>query len=751
MNLVHLANDWVKDAIHGIGKIKHTVASLIAIYKELKGWENVVDAISDIKLVGNALEITSKMAKKWHCKGLTEALNNLVDVHKLRPSLAESTELNAVDDRLTIYKLTKFPPIPAVADLDEAKRLQAERDQELKDEKAALKSRVISQLGEDLTFNLEVKEWYRYQNGYWKAIHADVVERLVRIALTDLNITDRQLYGKAVQIKDIREVVALLKVGSLTEKLSHQSKYPHMINLRDGAYDTIEKKLLPHSRDYSFTYQLPYRWADRSNGCDAILDWLKFALNDDKNAIKLLLCYLNAVVTGRTDAQKFLQLVGEGGAGKSTFANIAQALVGSENYWATTLELLESDKFESANFYGKHLVVVSEVGYTNNLGKFQNLKRLTGGDSIRNERKNIQATSTFAFKGKVIIVGNEPIDPTASEGGNAWNRRAINVPFTKIIEENQREDLLTIDGDEIRGKFKECMPALLELVLNLDPNEVKTYLNNAKSLSPTLAGFERQVMIQRDPIAAWLEQNCVIEMGAKTQIGKAQTINISSEKDGVRIARSITELADVQLYANYSEWCRNQGHKPVANAKFSSGILEISKRFNLGLERKRLAGGVHIINLAIRKVHDIDTPTPILKELTCEEVSNSHDLPKDSIVTVQGEEGTFKLLCYDQAEAILLDANYKTIRANRSKIALYVDNKPIEKGDTVEVVALPPINTVSHFQSRSFTVGSQWVVKEFFDMIPELSHGSLIWVSLTSSSITGSVEIPFSNEWIRKA
>jgi putative DNA primase/helicase len=44
-----------------------------------------------------------------------------------------------------------------------------------------------------------------------------------------------------------------------------------------------------------------------------------------------LLAFLSAVVTRRSDLQRYLELIGGGGTGKSTFMALAKALAGEEN------------------------------------------------------------------------------------------------------------------------------------------------------------------------------------------------------------------------------------------------------------------------------------------------------------------------------------------------------------------------------------------------------------------------------------
>ena len=90
--------------------------------------------------------------------------------------------------------------------------------------------------------------------------------------------------------------------------------------------------------------------------------------------------YLLGIVTGRTDWQKYLELIGPGGTGKSTFTRLAIALVGQENVHTTTLKKLEGEKFETASIAGKRLVLINDSErYAGEVGK---LKNLTGQDTL---------------------------------------------------------------------------------------------------------------------------------------------------------------------------------------------------------------------------------------------------------------------------------------------------------------------------------------------------------------------------------
>ncbi|HSN23332.1 MAG TPA: DUF5906 domain-containing protein, partial [Methylomicrobium sp.] len=54
-------------------------------------------------------------------------------------------------------------------------------------------------------------------------------------------------------------------------------------------------------------------------------------------------------------------LQGEPGTGKGTLARLLKEIVGPQGFWKSSIELLENDKFEPANYYQKRLLQFDEV------------------------------------------------------------------------------------------------------------------------------------------------------------------------------------------------------------------------------------------------------------------------------------------------------------------------------------------------------------------------------------------------------
>ena len=113
--------------------------------------------------------------------------------------------------------------------------------------------------------------------------------------------------------------------------------------------------------------------------------------------VEVLRAFLKAVLCGRTDIQRFPELVGPGGSGKGTFTRLAQGLVGLENVAVTELKYLESNRFETSNLIHKRLIIITDAEQW--AGQITTLKALTGGDSIRVEHKNVQKHPTAVAEG----------------------------------------------------------------------------------------------------------------------------------------------------------------------------------------------------------------------------------------------------------------------------------------------------------------------------------------------------------------
>ncbi|ACB54126.1 hypothetical protein cce_4778 [Crocosphaera subtropica ATCC 51142] len=363
-----------------------------------------------------------------------------------------------------------------------------------------------------LIFEDATGEWHLYsaeKEGIWGKISKIQLEKRIILELRELKQKFEQINGQiAGAIKSVKEsnrsreekkdIIEQLKaqkptyreitinfVEKLGKKLSRIllvtemacNAHKGLIPFRNGVLDIETRDLWPHSPTNYFTWSLPYDYNPLATG-EPIKQWLLEMMQGDESLVELVRAYLHGVVTGRADWQKFLELIGPGGTGKSTLIRLAIALVGFSNCHVTTLKRLETSKFETANIKDKRLVLVTDAErYT---GDVTTLKALTGEDSLPYEKKMQQATGGFKPDCLVIIAGNEHIK--TSDYTSGLQRRRITVGMRrKISEENQRNLIKHDNQGNISGEFVPYIPGFLNWVLEMESEKASECIKNAHS------------------------------------------------------------------------------------------------------------------------------------------------------------------------------------------------------------------------------------------------------------------------------
>jgi putative DNA primase/helicase len=128
----------------------------------------------------------------------------------------------------------------------------------------------------------------------------------------------------------------------------------------NGILNVETRELLPFKREMYMTQQMPYDY-DPAATCEEIVIWLKHTQYNNWQRAQVLRAWLRATLLGRYELQKFLEIVGPGKSGKSTYANLAVALVGKRNVYSTDFENLEKNRFEAAGYMGRKLLLFQDA------------------------------------------------------------------------------------------------------------------------------------------------------------------------------------------------------------------------------------------------------------------------------------------------------------------------------------------------------------------------------------------------------
>ncbi|MBW4548727.1 MAG: DUF3854 domain-containing protein [Symplocastrum torsivum CPER-KK1] len=355
----------------------------------------------------------------------------------------------------------------------------------------------------------------------------------------------------------------------------------NLLPLRDGALEIDSGELLTHSPSNRFTWQLPFRWEDRDIGCEPIEEFL-LKITGHRQIAEVLLAYLAAIVTRRSDLQRYLELIGGGGTGKSTYMALAKALAGDDNAVTSRLSLLEKNQFETAKFYKKLLVLFPDSERWQ--GEVSVLKQLTGQDPIRYERKGVQQCRDYVYEGMVILSANEP--PESSDRTSGQERRKLTIGLDNRIPE--------YEGRNLAEEFKPFLPGLLKRVLEIPRDRVTDLIKHTERNVPALAAKKWAQMVETNPIAAWVDECLILDPTAKLYIGKDV-----AEDDPRR---------QQWAYPNFLDYQKASGHKTSMPVKrFSSNFRDLLKnQKKLPITEHRDRNGVYIQGIGLRSYHDPD-------------------------------------------------------------------------------------------------------------------------------------------------
>ena len=358
----------------------------------------------------------------------------------------------------------------------------------------------------------------------------------------------------------------------------------------NGILDVHTRQLLPFKKDLYMTQQLPYNY-DSSARCESVIEWLKGTQENSWGRTQVLRAWLRAVLLGHSEIQKFVEIVGPGKSGKSTYSNLAHALVGDDNAMISSLEHLEKNRFETANLYKKKLLLFNDVERYG--GSVSVLKAITGRDLIRNERK-FQAGSQkpFKFNGLVMITANEPIQTTDPTSGLA--RRRLTIPFDKPFTGSSSEQKTLIDMDDRGrpfGEFAVLLPGVVNWVLDMSETEMKEYLMETNGKVAFFAKHHREQILKSNQIMDWMSHCVVFDPGTSAAIGLAKTSTGG--------ASYVYNNWEKWLYASYCEFSRGSNSNILGRSRFESLLMDVCvHQLGLNVYKFNEARGLRIMNIA---------------------------------------------------------------------------------------------------------------------------------------------------------
>lgn len=450
-----------------------------------------------------------------------------------------------------------------------------------------LSKSLATQLENTLVLDETTGDWFKCSNGIWSPISKVAGTKTINRALHDV-------LPFGFSMNKLNAVEGFLK---LYLSLHQWETDKTLLPLKNGVLDTKTLTLTDYSAQHKFNWQLPYAY-DPAAQMTVIQQWLGEVSGHDMEVVNIIRAFFRITLTGG-EVQKFLEIVGPGGTGKSTLIRLLVMFVGESNHAATDLKNLEQNRFEAATLYGKRLAVISDSSRYG--GEVSVLKAITGGDPIRHERKNQQQSGSFLYKGVVVIASNEAIQSTDYSSGLA--RRRMPITFVRKVTDEDKAKWRSMGG--IEKAMQAELPGLLNWVLAMTEDELHATLS---SINGNLSMAQRQHFVETNKLAAWMDDNLITQ--------EASILYIGASSAALKDSHEIDREASTKLYPNYMRWCAENGVQTLAVQRFTNSLLDVAEHCKLPVKKlSRDSSGNRVAGLKIRSIADIAIPTPITKTL----------------------------------------------------------------------------------------------------------------------------------------
>lgn len=317
------------------------------------------------------------------------------------------------------------------------------------------------------------------------------------------------------------------------------------IAVANGLLNVDTRELIDHTPAYFNIASVPFDYDPAAPEPKRWIEFLAELWPDDPDSIAALQEYFGYVVSGRTDLQKMLLLVGPTRGGKGTIVRVLTMLVGSLNVAGPTLSSLATN-FGLAPLIGKPLAVISDarLGGNNVHQVVERLLSISGEDTLTVDRK-FREPWTGRIGARIVILSNEL--PNFGDASGAIVGRFVALVLTKSWLGREDTGLERALAAEAPGILNWALAGLARLDLQgrfTEPtSSIEATVTMRDTASPTSAfvrdkceiGPNCEVAVDEIWAAwkAWAEDNGLTRPGTKQGFGR----NLRAVVPGMRVVR----------------------------------------------------------------------------------------------------------------------------------------------------------------------------------------------------------------------
>lgn len=273
-----------------------------------------------------------------------------------------------------------------------------------------------------------------------------------------------------------------------------EQEQSRIVACQNGLLRIRDRQLLPLNPEFFNVVSVPFSY-DPDATAPTWEAFLRQLWPDDEQAINALQEWFGYVLSGRTDQQKIMLMVGPTRSGKGTIARVLAELVGRGNMAGPTLAGLGTN-FGLSTLIGKPLAVISDARLSggDNSQVVERLLTISGEDSIDIDRKYRQVW-TGKLPTRLMVLSNEL--PNFGDSSGVIAHRFIVLTLT--VSWLGKED------PALTGKLTAEMPGILNWALDgLARLEQKGRMTQPESSLDAVTTMQDTA----SPVSAFVRERC---------------------------------------------------------------------------------------------------------------------------------------------------------------------------------------------------------------------------------------------------
>ena len=353
--------------------------------------------------------------------------------------------------------------------------------------------------------------------------------------------------------QNLRAMIEMAKSErGMTVRLSDFDDDSMLLGVANGVLDLRTGTLLPISPDVLVSKRCNVAYDPRAT-CPRFLQFLK-EVQPEKEVATFLLRFMGYCLTGDVSRQVFAFFYGHGANGKSVFIELMAWLLDDYAHKIATDMLMHHQRNpqgpspDIVSLKGRRFVYANETEEGRRLAEAR-IKDLTGGDTLTGRVPYGKVEFAFRPTHKLIIVGNHKPEITDMSAG-MW-RRVLLTPFDQTIPKAQRDPNL-LETLKTEG------PGILNLLLL----GLRDYLHDGLPTPTKIKAATDAYRDEQDILADWISGNCIA--GASCSVKK------------------------MELYADYAQWVRDNGHMPFSQSRLTRRLND--RGYKLAPDKRTVTG-----------------------------------------------------------------------------------------------------------------------------------------------------------------